>query len=128
VGAFYRRFARRGGPAAALAAAPHLLRPSVLRRAIETARYPAGMDGLPAAELLSIAVVGPRRSSGVGSDLAAAVGRELAAMGVSECRAVVAVDNAGANRFYEGLGCRLGGAVHVHRGVASNVWVMTCRS
>ena len=47
------------GSAAGLAAAPHLLRPSVLRRAIETARYPAGMDGLPDAELLSIAVDGP---------------------------------------------------------------------
>ena len=37
-----------GGRAAGLAAAPHLLRPSVLRRAIETARYPAGMEDLPA--------------------------------------------------------------------------------
>ncbi len=128
VGAFYRRFARRGGLAAGLAAAPHLLRPSVLRRAIETARYPAGMEDLPAAELLSIAVAGARRSSGVGSDLAAAIGRELAGMGVSECRAVVAVDNVGANRFYEGLGCGLRGVVDVHRGVASNVWVMSCRS
>jgi len=128
VSAFYRRFARREGIAAVLAAAPHLSRPSVLRRAIETARYPGSLEGLPEAELLSIAVTRSRRSAGVGTALVEGTRRELARMGVAECRVVVGADNRGANGFYERLGCRLQGATSVHRGAASNVWVMTCPS
>jgi ribosomal protein S18 acetylase RimI-like enzyme len=128
VGEFYRRFARRDGFAAGLAAATHLVRPSVLRRAIETARHPASEDGLPRAELLSIAVDGSRRSSGVGTALADAVRDDLARMGVRECKVIVGADNLDGNRFYERLGCVLQGGTTVHRGVPSNVWVMSCPS
>jgi ribosomal protein S18 acetylase RimI-like enzyme len=128
VGAFYRRFARRDGLAAGLAASTRLVRPSVLRRAIETARHPANGDGLPRAELLSIAVEGSRRSSGVGTALADAVRRELGRMGVRECKVIVGADNLGGNRFYERLGCDPRGDTTVHEGVPSNVWVMSCPS
>jgi ribosomal protein S18 acetylase RimI-like enzyme len=128
VGGFYRRFARHGGLAAALVAAPHLVRPSVLRRAIETARYPADAGALPQAELLSIAVDPARRSNGVGSALTRAIARELAERGVREFKVVVGTDNEGANRFYERQGFRPAGRTSVHEGVASNVWVMACPS
>jgi ribosomal protein S18 acetylase RimI-like enzyme len=129
VQAFYRRFARRDGVAAGLAASTQLLRRSVLRRAIETARHPSGgADGLPDAELLSIAVEGSRRSSGVGTGLATAVGRELGRRGVRECRVIVGADNPVGNRFYERLGCDRRGGTTVHQGEASNVWVMACPS
>jgi ribosomal protein S18 acetylase RimI-like enzyme len=129
VQAFYRRFARRDGVAAGLAASTQLLRRSVLRRAIETARHPSGgADGLPDAELLSIAVEGSRRSSGVGTGLATAVGRELGRRGVRECRVIVGADNPVGNRFYERLGCDRRGETTVHQGEASNVWVMACPS
>lgn len=128
VEAFYRRFARREGIGAGLAAAPRLARPSVLRRAIETARHPRAADGLPEAELLSIAVRRSRRSAGVGTSLVRDTMEELARMGVAECKVIVGADNQDANRFYERLGSHLRGATNVHRGAQSNVWVMTCPS
>ena len=128
VRAFYRRFALRDGVAAGLAAAPALVRPSVYRRAIETARYPSGSDTLPAAELLSIAVAGPYRSQGVGIELMTAAGRSLAHHGVREYKVVVGADNAGANRFYERLAVGPAERMDVHDGVASNVWVLACPS
>ena len=128
VSAFYRRFARRDGLAAGFAAAPQLVRPSVLRRVIETARYPSNMHGLPDAELLSIAVDATRRSNGVGRELADAVARGLGERHVREFKVVVGADNEDANRFYERLGFRSAGRTAVHKDVASNVWVMTCPS
>ena len=128
VGAFYRRFARRDGLAAGLAAAPRLIRPSVLRRVIETARYPSSVEGVPDAELLSIAVDDGRRSNGVGKALADGIARELAARGVPAFKVVVGADNEGANRFYERMGFTAAGDIAVHDGVSSNVWVMTCPS
>jgi glycosyltransferase involved in cell wall biosynthesis/ribosomal protein S18 acetylase RimI-like enzyme len=128
VGAFYRRFVRRDGIAAGLAAAPRLVRPSVIKRVIEIARYPSSLDGVPDAELLSIAVDGARRSNGVGSELAGGIARGLAARGVPAFKVVVGADNEGANRFYERLGFASAGATFVHDGTPSNVWVMTCPS
>lgn len=128
VRAFYRTFVRRGGFLAALLAAPHLARPSVLRRVIETARYPLKHPALPEAELLSIAVDGACRSRGVGGALAEAVASGLAERNVREYKVVVSADNHGAGRFYSRLGFRLAAQTSVHAGVASNVWVATCPS
>jgi glycosyltransferase involved in cell wall biosynthesis/ribosomal protein S18 acetylase RimI-like enzyme len=128
VRAFYRRFARTEGAAAGLAAAPRLARPSVFRRALETARHPAKAEGLPDAELLSIAVHPSRRSNGVGGQLARAVERGLAGRGVLEFKVVVGNDNVKANRFYQRLGFRPAGRIEVHEDSSSTVWVMPCLS
>ena len=128
VGAFYRRFALRRGIAAALVAAPHLVRRSARRRLIETWRYPSSADLLPAAELLSIAVDRSHRSAGVGSHLADAATRGLAEKGIREFKVVVGAGNVEANRLYERLGFRPAGTTAVHRGVSSNVWVQSCPS
>ncbi len=127
VGAFYRRFAFRRGVVAALAAAPKL-RPTTVRRAIETARYPSTANDLPDAELLSIAVDDSSRSDGVGSALVSAIAERLALAGVRDFKAVVGTDNAGANRFYERNGFVLAGSTAVHEGERSNVWTKRCRS
>lgn len=128
IATFYRRFVRRQGISSALVAAPHLARPSVVRRLIETARYPTRLDGVPDAELLSIAVDPSCRSRGVGSALARAAARALAEQDVREFKVVVGAENDGANRFYEGLGFRSVGPVALHAGVPSNVWVTACPS
>jgi glycosyltransferase involved in cell wall biosynthesis/ribosomal protein S18 acetylase RimI-like enzyme len=128
VRAFYRRFVRRDGFGAGLAAAPHLARPSVLRRVIETARYPSKQLALPEAELLSIAVDGSRRSRGVGGALAEAVANGLAERNVREFKVVVGADNVGAGRFYARHGFRFAGQTTVHAGATSNVWVAACPS
>jgi glycosyltransferase involved in cell wall biosynthesis/ribosomal protein S18 acetylase RimI-like enzyme len=132
VGGFYRRFARAHGPAAALAAAPRLVRPSVARRLLETVRYPAqeaGGDGpMPDAELLSIAVAPGFRAGGTGRALADGVLAGLAGRGVDDIKVVVGAANKGANRFYAKVGFTEAGQLTVHRGTPSNVWIRSCRS
>jgi glycosyltransferase involved in cell wall biosynthesis/ribosomal protein S18 acetylase RimI-like enzyme len=132
VGGFYRRFARHHGAAAAAAAAPRLLRPSVLRRLLETVRYPAqegnGAGPLPDAELLSIAVAPECRSGGTGRALADGVLQGLAERGAGDVKVVVGAANGGANRFYAKVGFQPAGQLHVHQGTTSNVWIRPCRS
>jgi glycosyltransferase involved in cell wall biosynthesis/ribosomal protein S18 acetylase RimI-like enzyme len=132
VGGFYRRFARRHGVGAALAAAPRLVRPSVTRRLLETVRYPAQAGGsgepLPDAELLSIAVAPGRRSGGTGRLLAEGLLHGLAERGAEEVKVVVAAANGGANRFYAKVGFHHAGELSVHQGTPSNVWIMPCPS
>jgi glycosyltransferase involved in cell wall biosynthesis/ribosomal protein S18 acetylase RimI-like enzyme len=120
---FYRRFYRRHGLQAAVAAAPRLVRPSVLRRMRETARYPDTARALPEAELLAIAVEGGHREEGVGRELADRLLADLRRRGVGSVRVVVAAANHGANSFYERLGFRRAETIDVHRGTPSNVWV-----
>jgi glycosyltransferase involved in cell wall biosynthesis/ribosomal protein S18 acetylase RimI-like enzyme len=131
VGGFYRRFARGHGPAAALAAAPRLVRPSVARRLLETVRYPAAGNGngpMPDAELLSIAVAPGWRAGGTGRALADGVLDGLAGRGVDDIKVVVGAANQGANRFYAKVGFREAGQLTVHQGTPSNVWIRSCRS
>jgi glycosyltransferase involved in cell wall biosynthesis/ribosomal protein S18 acetylase RimI-like enzyme len=132
VGGFYRRFARGHGPAAALAAAPRLVRPTVARRLLETVRYPAqeanGNGRLPDAELLSIAVAPTHRAGGTGRALADGVLAGLAGRGVDDVKVVVGAANQGANRFYAKVGFTEAGRLTVHQGTPSNVWIRSCRS
>jgi glycosyltransferase involved in cell wall biosynthesis/ribosomal protein S18 acetylase RimI-like enzyme len=132
VGAFYRRFARGHGAAAALAAAPRLVRPAVARRLLETVRYPAqavgGNGAMPDAELLSIAVEPAFRAGGTGRALADGVLAGLAGRGVDDIKVVVGAANQGANRFYAKVGFREAGQLTVHQGTPSNVWIRSCRS
>ena len=78
----YRRFGRSRAVRAAIAAAPRLIRPSVLRRAWETARYAPTTEGLPEAELLSIGVDRAARGRGLGLRLSRELLSNLAAIGV----------------------------------------------
>jgi glycosyltransferase involved in cell wall biosynthesis/ribosomal protein S18 acetylase RimI-like enzyme len=123
VGDFYRGFYRRHGVRAAIAAAPRVLRPSVLRRIRESARYPDSVRELPEAELLAIAVEGGHRDEGIGRRLADRLLGDLRALGAEGVRVVVAAGNERANRFYDSLGFRRAARIEVHRGTPSNVWV-----
>jgi glycosyltransferase involved in cell wall biosynthesis/ribosomal protein S18 acetylase RimI-like enzyme len=129
---FYRRFARQDGPAAALVASPHLVRPSVVRRLLETVRYPssstAELGPLPDAELLSIAVTPANRTGGTGRALADGILLGLAERGAGEIKVVVGAANEGANRFYAKVGFRPAGHLSVHQGTPSNVWIRPCHS
>jgi glycosyltransferase involved in cell wall biosynthesis/ribosomal protein S18 acetylase RimI-like enzyme len=128
---FYRRFARQHGPAAAAATAPRLVRPSVLRRVLETARYPSSSTEageLPDAELLSIAVTPANRTGGTGRALADGVLLGLSELGARDIKVVVGAANHGANRFYARVGFRPAGHLSVHQGTPSNVWIRPCHS
>jgi glycosyltransferase involved in cell wall biosynthesis/ribosomal protein S18 acetylase RimI-like enzyme len=128
VRAFYRRFYRRHGIPAALILAPRIFRPHALRRARQTARYPANARSLPQAELLAIAVASEQRGTGIGETLAHGIIDELSRHGVKQVKVLVASDNLRANRFYERIGFRPATQVDLHEGRSSNVLVITCPS
>jgi glycosyltransferase involved in cell wall biosynthesis/ribosomal protein S18 acetylase RimI-like enzyme len=131
VGGFYRRFAARHGPRAALGAAPRLVRPATARRLLETVRYPAQAGEaarLPGAELLAIAVAPTARVGGTGRALADGVLDGLAARGAGQVKVIVGAANDGANRFYARVGFQPAGQLSVHQGTPSNVWIRSCPS
>jgi glycosyltransferase involved in cell wall biosynthesis/ribosomal protein S18 acetylase RimI-like enzyme len=122
VRAFFRRFALRHGVAAAVAAAPHLVRPGAIRRSLETARYPGTSGPNHGAELLSIAVDPAWRGRGVGRSLADRLMRGLAEQGATEVKVVAGAGN-GEGAFYRSVGFRPVGHVSVHDGRRSEVLV-----
>ena len=125
----FRRFYRgQHGARAAITAAPRLVRPSMLRRAWESASYAPRTDGLPESELVSIAVDRDAREQGLGRRLARELLAELAALGADEVKVVVDAANHPANRLYEAVGFRRAARLQIHGGTSSNVWVIPCRS
>lgn len=128
--AFARRFYVRHGVAAAVAAAPALLRGGVVRGIRESRRYAGSGAGLPEAEIISIAIASPWRRRGVAQRVAEATLSALAELGAKETRVLIADDNDASNRLFArvGLPLRKGGRVVVHGGTASTVWVTRCRS
>ena len=79
--AFYRFFLRRHGLFAAFAALPRLVRPSVMRRALETLRYGGGDSSALPAELLAVAVSAEVRGRGSAAGCSPRWSRPTAAAG-----------------------------------------------
>jgi glycosyltransferase involved in cell wall biosynthesis/ribosomal protein S18 acetylase RimI-like enzyme len=119
---FYRRFYRKHGARAATAAAPRLIRPAVLRRVIETARYGSADPTSIDSELLSIAVDPAYRGRGIARVLVDRMLDDLAAKGSSAVKVAVAESNVGGNAFYRRTGFRPVGRTVVHRGETSVLW------
>jgi glycosyltransferase involved in cell wall biosynthesis/ribosomal protein S18 acetylase RimI-like enzyme len=119
-GQFYRRFVRRHGVAAGLAALPRLIRPSVLRRAWETLRY-EGTDGDVPAELLSMAVDDAYRGRGIGYRLG--VGFLEAMRDAGPVKVVVGPENEAAIGAYRKMGFADATTIEVHAGERSKVMV-----
>jgi ribosomal protein S18 acetylase RimI-like enzyme len=128
VPAFYKRFYRRQGPRVALAVLPRLVRPKVLRKIYETARYPdhANAD-LPPAEFTTLAVAPGIRSKGLGGRLSEAVLAGLKERGVDECRGTVHHSNEPMNRMMTRIGFVQVGEFAVHDGSPSIVYVIDLR-
>ena len=121
--ALYRDFLRHDGLAAALAAAPALMRSP--RRSLETLRYGFGGegDGRPTAEVLAIAVAHRARRTGMGGRLLDAVTRDLRAQGITGACVVTAADNGSAQRMYQRAGFVPYSTTEVHSGVRQEVLV-----
>jgi ribosomal protein S18 acetylase RimI-like enzyme len=121
---FMRRFVRRDGPRAAVAGAAGLLRrPGA---AWETLRYgpaPPEVAGLPAAELLALAVDPSARRMGLGLRLIESLLEDARVHEIPGMRVTVAADNAAAIAAYERAGFRRATRTEVHRGRTSEVLV-----
>lgn len=120
---FYRRFLVRRGIPAAVAALPRLIRPSIVKAALETARYPGESGSLPDQELLAIGVAPEAQGTGVGRKLGQTFLAELETLGADEVKVVVARDNSRANRLYEKLGFEFATEIGIHGDTRSNVWI-----
>jgi ribosomal protein S18 acetylase RimI-like enzyme len=119
----YREFLRHDGVVAALVAAPAALRAP--RRVWETVRYGGRADheGLPAAEILAIAVSERARGEGVARRLVDAALEELRHRQIDTARVVTATGNTRARRVYERAGFRRQRLIEVHRGIQQEVLV-----
>jgi ribosomal protein S18 acetylase RimI-like enzyme len=123
VGALYRRFLLRDGIVAGVRAAPKLVR--AVPRVVETLRYPAATDDLPAAEILAVAVAVDAAGAGLGRGLVGAATDAFTARGVTAAKVVTTTDNAAAVAMYRACGFASRAAVEVHAGRASEVLVWT---
>jgi ribosomal protein S18 acetylase RimI-like enzyme len=123
--AFRRRFLQRHGVAAAVAAAPRLVRPGVMRRAIELLRYPEKTEGLPEAEHTLIGVR-PRTAPGLGLALTMDALEALADRGAEEIKCYVNVNNLTMQRVLRRVGFVPRGEITVHDGEPSLVCVYRC--
>jgi len=120
IGAFHKHFIRHHGIGAGLAAAPRLVRPSILRRARETLTY-AGDHGGVSAELVAMAVTPEARRRGLATRLGGTMLTALAARGETRVKVVVGAGNRGAIAAYEKMGFVRSGSVEVHAGERSEV-------
>lgn len=121
----YRRMLRR--PFALVRSLlPSIVRPSRMRRIIDILSYGregATGGGLPAAELLSIAVAPEARGSGVAEILYRRLEAHFAQEGVAAFRITVGETLAPAHRFYRRMGAVAAGRVELHAGQGSTVYI-----
>ncbi len=118
---FFSYFYRRHGLRAGATAVPKALRPDVLRRAWETARYSGGNEDFADAELLSMAVDASVRRRGLGHRLGVEFLEELEDRGTEIVKVVVGSDNAAAISAYRKMGFEPAGTTEVHPGEVSEV-------
>ncbi|WP_165942165.1 GNAT family N-acetyltransferase [Luteimonas arsenica] len=109
-----------------LALAPAMLRPAKVRRILEIVRYSGdgGLpEGLPDAELLSLAVAPEWRGKAVADGLYRRLVEDFRKRGVDAFRITVGEALAPAHRFYQRMGATVAGEVEVHGGETSKVYV-----
>ena len=117
--AFYRFFLRRHGLFAVFAALPRLVRPSVMRRALETLRYGGGDSSALPAELLAVAVSAEVRGRGVGGRLLAEMESAYRRRRLPSVRVVVGAENTASLTLFRSAGYVDAGEVAVHAGEQS---------
>jgi ribosomal protein S18 acetylase RimI-like enzyme len=120
---FYRRFVKRYGMEAGIREIPSIVRPSAIRKLIETARYGGEDEVELAAELLSMAVVSARRGRGIAGRLQSELLQRLTDLGVGAVKVVVGSANAPAIAAYRKAGFDPAGTTEVHEGETSEVLV-----
>ena len=101
-----------------------LFRPAVVRRIIQTIRYPTQVGKeLPPAEVLSIVVSDQTQGKGIGKALMQAAFEEFQRQGIYRVKVAVEAQNAIANAFYRRCGFNLA-KVREHHGFPMNIYVI----
>lgn len=124
VGQMYRRVLRKHAFSFGIAALRYVFSVRMIRRALNTLRYPAKVeDQYPSAELLSIVVAPEARGGGAATALLEALLAEFHARGVAEIKVMVGADLERANAYYRKHGFRLAGQITSH-GQAANIYTL----
>lgn len=123
-GRVYKQAMLRRGLLMMLSIIRYLFRPSVIRRLMETWRYPAevGPD-LPPAEVLSIVVSQEMKGKGIGRALIETAAKEFSRRNIRRIKVAVGADNEGGNAFYRRCGFELA-LTREHHGRSMNVYVL----
>lgn len=100
-------------PLALTASLGCIRRPSLIRRVIETFRYPRRL-GVPGPELLVMAVAPEARDRGIGTQLLTSFNQALRAMGIDRYHVSVKAANTIANRFYSSRAFVLIHQIHMY--------------
>lgn len=120
----YRQVLLRRGLLMAVPLVRFAVRPSVIRRACQTLRYPADVGPhLPRAEILSIAVAEDARGTGIGRALLEGALGEFARRGIRRVRVAVWDRNESAIRLYRACGFALA-ATRLHHGRNMNIYTV----
>jgi glycosyltransferase involved in cell wall biosynthesis/ribosomal protein S18 acetylase RimI-like enzyme len=122
-GAFYRRFLKRSALEAGVRAIPRLVRPSAIRKVVETLRYGGDDHVGVSAELLSMAVIEERRGRGVAARLQDSLFEAFRDRKIEAVQVVVGSDNSTAIASYRRAGFEPAGQIQVHAGESSEVLV-----
>lgn len=123
---FRRRFVRRYGVRAGMSVAPALLRPGVVRRAVEIFRYPEATRDLPQAEHAFLGV--RQQGKGLGPILTKTTLESLEDLGVAEVKGYVQATNVPMNKMMLRVGWEPRGEITIHDGVPSVLYVYRCHS
>ncbi len=124
IGAFYKHFLVRHGIPAGLSAFPRLIRPSSIKRAVETFRYGTAdseLDGQ--GEVLSMATAPAARGKGIGRQLMEASVERFHQLGLPGMHVVIAEDNEASLAVHYRYGFEEHSTVEVHAGEVSKVLV-----
>ena len=122
-GRLYKQSLKRRGLLMALPLVKFVLRPSFIKRMLETLRYPSEVSQeLPQAEVLSIAVARHAAGKGVGKALMSAALEGLTRRGIDNVKVACAAANDVANAFYRRCGFELV-QTQEHHGLPMNLYV-----
>jgi ribosomal protein S18 acetylase RimI-like enzyme len=123
VGQLYKSVIKRKGWRLALLLAAKMFSLSRMKKVFETLTYPARVkqDTMPAAELLSIAVIPQRGRTGLGTQLVQRGLERCEQGGIDAVKVLVATDNEAGNRLYRKCGFALVEQIRNH-GILSNIY------
>ncbi len=107
---------------------PKLMSLERIKRFLETSRYVSSdLEGLPTAELLSIAVVQEMRGRGISQILYKELCKQFRALGVDSFKIVAGKSLRAAQRFYEKMGAKAVGSIELHKGEVSKVYIQSLK-
>lgn len=124
-GRFYKEFLLKKSISAIIYLAPKLFSFEKLRKIFETLLYPSkgGLQDMPAAELLDIAISREYQGSGLAQQLFQTFSELLQTKDIEKFKITTGEDLIRAQKFYEKLGAKQIASIQVHQGQTTFVYV-----